>query len=421
LITAHHAGTNRLQLVLSSLDQAGLKSYRLQVAATELIDEAVANVQAKAQALLTPEQRAKLRQAHRREIQQVSQVSRKPPLSTIGMRPLHHQLENGDLLSVLELPEIQQSLAITDEQWERIEAAKKSAYPAARELILQAREFATPIFSNSFFNAPNLQPMIEQFSKETLSLLTEAQRTKFQELADTQKKRLEAAIKRNEIKDVNSLSQFSLVMPHGTMKQFQSHTKNGINQLEVTLHNAFGSPEVVEALELTESQQIEITRRLGEMHDRVVKLLTEQQQVSQKSDNVKRDKLRELVIAHNREYQKQLADLLTSGQNDQLKKECWKSLGWSALLQPEVAAQLQLTDEQKATIDAAIKTPAPQITPFTNSDDFEAFKKHYEKFHRKLSEHRAGIKKRVLTSLTQTQREQFEKLTGISSSLPNSK
>src|SRR5439155_8365899 len=134
---------------------------------------------------------------------------------------------------------------------------------------------------------------------------------------------------------------------------------NGINQWEVTLHNAFGSPEVVEALELTESQQIEITRRLGEMHDRVVKLLSEQQQVTQKSDNVKRDKLRELVIAHNREYQKQLADLLTSGQNDQLKKECWKSLGWSALLQPEVAAQLQLTDEQKATIDTAIKTPAP--------------------------------------------------------------
>ena len=398
---------------MSSLEQAGLKSFRLQSAATELIEEAAAKAQIKAQTLLTADQRAKLRQAHRLEIQQTAFVAPKPSLNSIGMGSLHQQCENGDLLSVLEIPEIQQTLSLTDEQWQRVEATKKTAYVAARELVWQGREFATPMISSGW-NAPNLQPLIDQFGKETLSLLSEAQSAKFKGLVQEQQKQLQAAAMRNEIKNPDDFKKFSLAMPHGGITQMQSRANDKGSSLEITLNNAFAHPEVVQQLELTDAQQPEIAKRLADFHGVLLKKLNEHQQTSQQADTKNRDRLRELVVAHNAESQKQLADLLTADQQTALKKVCLKSLGWSALLQPEVAEQLQLTAEQKTAIAAAITTPAPQVTPFANpSNDFDAFKKHADEFHRKMSQHHAGIAHRVWDALSPEQRTQFENLTGL--------
>ena len=412
-IAAHYAERSCLQLVLNSLEQAGLKSFRLQSAVTELIEEAAAKAQVKAQTLLTADQRAKLRQAHRLEIQQTAFVSPKPSLNSVGMGTLHQQWENGDLLSVLEIPEIQQTLSLTDEQWQRVEATKKTAYAAARELVLQGREFTTPMFANAW-NSPNLQPLIEQFGKDTLSLLSEAQSEKFKGLVQEQQKQFQAAAMRNEIKNPNDYKKFSLVMPHGGITQMQSQANDKGSSFEITLNNAFAHPEVVQQLELTEAQQQEIAKRLTDFHGVLLKKLTEHQQTSQQADAKKRDRLRELVVAHNTESQKQLADLLTAEQQTTLKKVCWKSLGWSALLQPEVAEQLQLTVVQKTAIAAAIKTPAPQVTPFANpSNDFDAFQKYSNEIHRRMSQHHAGIANRVWDSLSPEQRNQFENLTGL--------
>ena len=416
-VTAHFAERQRLHLVLSSFDQVGLKSFRLQLAVAELVEEATVNAQAKAQTLLTAEQRAKVRQANRQQIQQIQQMSfatRKPQLNSIGMKPLQQQLANGDLLSVLELPEIQQSLALTDEQWQRVEAAKKSAYPAARELVLQAREFATPMFQYPQINGASLQLMIEQFGQETQRLLSLTQRAKFQEMTEAQKKLLQVAIARREVINPNAFPQLGLASPHGSITSMQSQTKDGVSSTEIVLHNAFASREVVQKLELTDAQQQEIAKKLEEMHDTVLKKLVEEQEAGRQSDVTKRERLRELVLAHNAEYQQQLADLLTAEQQAQLKKECWKSLGWHALLQPEVAEQLRLTDEQKTEIGAALKTPGPQMTPFLpQPGNLDAFKKYSEDFHRKASEHQTAIAKRVGNSLSPEQREQFETVTGI--------
>ena len=411
-IKVHNAEKNRIQLVLSSLDKLGLKSFRLQSAAKELTDEADAKAQTKVQTILTAQQRAMLRQAHRLEIQQVSFTS-KPSLSAVGFGTLHQQWANGDQLSVLEIPEIQQTLLLSDEQWKRVEATNKTAYVAAREVILKGKEFAVPMISASA-SVPNVYPQVEQFQKEALSQLTEQQRAKFEEIVQEQRKEFQVAAKRQEIKFPADFKKLSLAFPHGGIIHMRSHVNDQGSRYEFTLNNALAHPDVVQQLGLTEEQQKTFARELQEFHKVLLTKFNENQQTSAQTESKKLEQLRELVVAHNAESQKQLADLLTPEQQATLKKECLKSLGWSALLQKDVAESLQLTAEQMSSIKSALKTPAPQMKPFTNPPgDFDAFRNRSDEFHKKMSQYHTEISHRIWEVLSSEQRQQFESMTGI--------
>ncbi|MFM9963754.1 MAG: hypothetical protein ACKV2Q_21300 [Planctomycetaceae bacterium] len=417
-VTAHYQQTSRIQRVQTELDHSGLKNHRFQLAITELVDDLNAKAQTKVQTLFTAEQLAKLRQAHRQEIQQASFVTRRnsPQPSTIGMPSLDTVLANHDLLSILELSEIQQALSVTDEQWQRIEAAKKAGHLAARPMILKA---ADVVFPGDPTVDTSLTKLIEQFGKDTLQQLSEEQRTQYQTLVQERQKKL-AAITANPAANTHAnspaemIARFQPFFSHGTPTQMQSQATGAESTFKVTLHNAFAIPEVQNKLQLTESQQQEIAKQLAEFQPIVVKHLQEQHRKTFQAETVRRERLRELVLAHNAESEKQLADLLTADQQARLKQECWKSLGLSSLLRTEIAEQLQLTGEQSAFIRTQLQKPSPTMPNFgAPGTPFEVFKKQSEDFHRKMLEHHTAINSAVWENLTPEQREKFEKLTGL--------
>ena len=406
--TVHHQQTSKLQRVQVELERAGVKNHRCQRAVTQLIDEANAEGQLKAQSLFTAEQLAKLRQAHRQQIQQVALVAGRNqlPPSTIGMPPLDTQFGNSDLLSILELPEIQQALSITDEQWQRIEAVKKEAYPAARQTILKAAEAMPPIEPASDTSLPKA---VEQFTKENLELLTQEQRTQYQQLLQQRQAKFSAA----PAVGTGPLA-FKSIMPHGAPVQMSSKSVGAEVSIEVTLNDAFADAEVRDKLKLSETQQEEFARRLAEFKPTVVKLLQDQHRAAYEVETARVGRLRELVLAHNAESQKQLADLLTAEQQAQLKKECWKSLGWAALLKPEVSDKLQLTDEQRTLIDAQLKKPGPAAPNLAvPGASFEDFKKQSDEFHRKVTEHHAAIHSTIWSQLTPDQQRECQRSIGL--------
>ena len=413
-VTKHYQQTGRIQRVQTELDHTGLKNHRFQLAITELVDELNAKAQTTAQTLFTAEQLAKLRQAHRQEIQQASFATRRnpPQPTTIGMPPLDTALANHDLLSILELSEIQQALSVTDEQWQRIEAAKKAGHLAARQMILKAAEVVAP--AEPALDT-GLTKLIEQFAKDTLQRLSEEQRTQYQALVQERQKKLATITATPAAKThAEMLARFQPFFSHGTPTQMQSQATGAESTFKVTLHNAFADPEVQNKLQLTESQQQEIAKHLAEFHPIVVKHLQEQHRATFQEEAARRELLRELVLAHNAESEKQLADMLSADQQVRLKQECWKSLGLSALLRPELAEQLQLTTAQTAFIHEQLKKPAPTMPNFgAPGTPFEVFKKQSDDFHRKMLEHSTAINSAIWENLTLEQREKFEKLTGL--------
>lgn len=388
------------------LDREKVKNFRLQLALTEIIDAANAKAQVKAQTFLTADQQAKLREAFRQRIQQLSVVTPIPPPSQSGMPPLDVVFSNGDLLSIVELPEIQQSVWIEREQLRRMEAVKKDAYPAARELIRQAVASET---SAAPVPQKDLQSLFDQFAKDSMLVLSDEQRTQYQEIVQDRQKQLIATHASGD-----DSKPFRLAKPHGAITKTQWNMAGGPNAVRVTLNNAFADPDIRKKLDLTEPQQAEIAKQLDAFHAIVLKNLSDQHEANLQAETAQRERLRDLVLAHNAEYQKRLADLLTAKQTARLQKEYLKSLGWSALLKPEVAEQLHLTDEQKAVINAVFKTPEQSMTPFRDPPaSHEAFVKESDEIFRKGIVHVTANLTRIFESLTPEQREKFEQLTGF--------
>lgn len=407
-ISAHNQETSQIQRLLTDLDQARLKNFRFQIAITELVDEANSKAHVKAQTFFTAEQLAKLRQAHRQEIQQASFTTRKVPLqpNAILMPPLDTALANHDLLSILELPEIQQALSIDDEQWQKIEVAKQKAATAARQLILvAAKKEPTPVPAVD----PDGQRLFEKLLQDTLQLLNEKQRLLYQELVQERQKKFQAPPAKGE-----PMRDFKLIMPHGVPTASRSFIVGTESTIQLTLHNAFADPEVIQRLQLDETQQQDIADKLEEFKPVLAKRFQEQQQVQLQKDQGRQQKLREIVLAHNVEFEKPLAEMLTEDQHARLKKECLKSLGLGVLLKPEVAQQLQLTDAQLKFIAAQLNKPAPAMPQFgAPNGSFEAFKKQSEDFHRQMTEHHMTMTAAVWGKLTSEQRTQLEELTGL--------
>ena len=407
-ITAHHQETSRLQRLQADLDLARLKSHRLQFAITELVDEANSKSQIKGQTFFSAEQLAKLRQVHRQEIQQTSfNVRKNSPLpNAIMMPPLDTILANNDLLSVLELPTIQQALAITDEQWQKIEVAKHDAYSAARQLVLDiAKKEAAPILEVDLEG----QMLFEKLLKDTLQILNDKQRSQYHELVQERQKKFTTPPVRGE-----ALRDFKLILPHGASTSSQTFVVGAESTIRLTLHSAFADPEVIQRLQLTETQQDDITNKLDEFNPLLAKRYQDQHRGHFQKEQLRLQKLREIVLAHNTESQKPLANLLTAEQHAQLKKECLKSLGLASIIKPEVIEQLQLTEEQSTFIAAQLKKPAPAMPNFgTPSGSFEAFKKQSDDFHRKMTEHHTTMTAAIWDKLTPGQRTQFEAMTGL--------
>ena len=413
---ALNAETNHLNLVSGVLVQARLNSYRVQLAVMELNDEVTAKAQIKAQDFLTAVQRAKWRQTHRKQIQQMASEPQTRPSQLATLDTL---LTNNDFLSLLEIPEIQESLSITDEQWLRIEAVKKSAYPAARELIQQLAN-SNLIDAAVAVPAVNMRLLDEQSRLESMKFLSEGQRKQFQELLNDAENLVAIPMPTKEAR-----MRLFLLKSHAMLSSMQSRATGAESSYEVKLHNAFADPDTIAKLNLTEPQQAEIIQHLKDCEQLVARKMQERHRANYESGGSRQDQLHEVVVAHNTEYQKPLADVLTTEQQAQLKKECWKRLGWHALLKPDVAEQLQLTDEQKTEITEALKTPAPisaffatpfgKLGGFNQPTDLEAFKKQHEETQRKMSEFHTAVTKRVWDCLSPEQREKVASLTGLTS------
>ena len=422
LYTALGNESSRWQGVLDRIEQIGLKNYRFNNAVQELNEEERARFQMAAQHILTQAQRARFRQSHRPEILRAASSTSRTFTQVYPSASLRQHLANGDLLSVLEAQTVQQALEFTDEQWLRVEAARKDAYAAARALIIQLREEGVTRSSAAVTSPVKVQPLLQPFTQESMALLTEDQRKTHEQLAQAQRTEFQAAMQaRRPIDAANFHTQFSLVMAHGGVRQMKSSTGPEA-RIEVVLHNAFASPEVIQKLALTEAQQQSLNKKLLEFQTVVTQIHNEQQHSSLQADTAQREKLRTRVQAHNAEYQTRLADLLTPEQTARLKKEVWKSVGWPALLEPEIADELKLTEEQTSAIDVIRKAPAPQMPmptmPDGNPNDF--FNRSQE-FHKKMSEHQATIARKVSETLTPQQHERFEQLTGIKLVKPTTK
>ncbi len=406
LIMAHFKKLRGVQ-ISHELQMSQLTNHWLQQAANDLTAETEAESQAQALKLLSNEQQALIRQAHRQQIQQWSLASQRkavPPARAFGP-PLDTQLANNDLLSILELPDVQQALAITDEQWQQIELIKHDAEPAARTLILQ---LATGASVPAFANVPNLETLLTPFGEETMNLLTRTQHERYLKIIEVRQKKLAETLAK-----VPPPVGFIPFWTHGSVKQLQIQSKGDDVTATVALYNAFEDSEIKREIDLSPSQQTEIATRLEEFRANVQKHFIEQQRNQNTAQTARKEKLRELIQAHNAVFQKRLEPLLTADQKAQLKKECWKSLGWAALLKPEMAEQLELTTEQTAAIQKALNTPAPNIIAAPANESFDDFKKRSDEFHRKALEHHRAIAKGVWDELNPDQRRQFEKLTGM--------
>jgi len=284
--------------------------------------------------------------------------------------------------------------------------AKQKAATAARQLILAAaKEDPAPVPAVD----PEGQRLFEKLMQDTNQLLNEKQQLLYQELVqERQKKLLAPPIKGEPMRD------FKLIMPHGISTASRTSIVGNEITIQLTLHNAFADPEVIQRLQLDETQQQDIADKLEEFKPLLAKRYQEQHQVQIQKDQGRQQRLKEIVLAHNIEFEKPLAEMLTEEQHARLKKECLKSLGLAVLLKPEVAQQLQLTDEQSKFIAAQLRKPAPAMPQFgAPNGSFEAFKKQSDDFHRQMTEHHTTMTATIWGKLTSEQRTQLEELTGL--------
>lgn len=417
LYAAQGSESSRCQAVLNRIDEAGLRNFRFQAATQALNEAEQARLQLAAQHVFTKAQRAAIRQTHRREMLRAASTavtSPWPPPNVYPTVSLRQHLLNGDLLSVLEATSVQEALAFTDEQWLRVEAVRKQAYPAAQTLILQLRDEVSVQSPLKTANPVVVPSDLDAFTKETMALLTEAQRKTFDQLTQTQRTEYQTAMQAKRPIDVATVhSKYSLVMTHGGVRQTRSLI-GPVARIDVVLHNAFDTPEIIEKLALTETQQKKIARKLQEFQTTVTQQHNERQQPILQKETAHRQQIRARVEAHNAEFQSQLADLLTPEQSARLKQEVWKGMSWAALQDPEFAELLQLTEEQKTAIDTIRKIPAPQMPSFTTPDSKpDDFFQRSQEFQKKMSEHHAEIARKLVGALTPQQHEQYEKLTGV--------
>lgn len=416
LYAAQGAESSRWQAVLNRIEQAGLKNFRFQAAVQTLNEAEQARMQLAAQHVLTKAQRAALRQTHRREILRAASTSVTAPSLPASVYPTHslrQHLLNGDLLSVLEATTVQEALAFTDEQWLRVEAVRQRAYPAARNLILQLRDEVTALSPITAASPVIAQTNLDSFTRETMALLTDAQRKTFEQLTKTQRTEFQAAMQaRRPIDGATYHKQYSLVMAHGSVRQTRSLV-GPVARIDVVLHNSFDTPEIIEKLALTDTQQQDIAKKLLEFQSTVTQQHNERQQAILQKETTQREQIKARLDAHNTEFQSPLADLLTPEQSARLMQEVWKSLSWAAFQDPEFANLLQLSEEQKTTIDTIRKTPAPQMpTPAKTENQPDDFFKRSQEFQKKMSDHQAEVARKLIGTLTPQQHELYEKLTG---------
>lgn len=400
----HQASQNPIRVIQQDFEQTRLKNHRFLVSINEYLAGIETKGRAAAQQLLTAEQQAKLRQMRRQEIDRLNEPV--PPL-VVGSflePPVGQYLCHDDLLSALILPAVQQKLQMTDKQLEQVHAVRREAYPAARELVLQAVQ---PLRPQTAAPDPRILARVDEWNKKSYDLLTGQQRT-----------RLDAVMQRRKEKgltpeELAQFARYSQQLQNSTeVVQIRYQYTDGVTTYKIPVPNLYSEPDVYAALALTADQRAAFAKVLTDAQSDVNRFQSEQQAAEGKIVSERQQRLREAVLAHNRSYQGQLSGVLTTEQSQLLAELKWRSLGLPALREPELVKLLQLTEQQQTAIAEVFNTPAPQMQAPTDPTNFAEFNQIQAAYQRRLTAHFSSQKGRVWAQLTSQQSAQLERLIG---------
>lgn len=394
-----------LQIIQSDLENTRLTNHRFLIAIYESLHAAEVHRRDAVQQILAAGQQSKLRQLRRAEISIVNARDTKPPLKLQAGTALGDYLAADDLLSVLILPDVQQSLLISDEQLEMIDREREEAYPAARELIAKAIQTLAPVRP---VPDPRIQNCINQLLKDWHAILTSDQQKRFESFLKERQGKPRTPTEHSDFTDAGN----SVV--DGEQTIFIRYTLNdGVNIHHLSIPLLYAETGVQRALELTPEQRTKFVKLHATAQASINQFSQEALDKLALITNWRQHELRELVLAHNRQYHSRLTDVLTQEQHELLEQNKWRGLGLGALQRPQVAEELKLSAAQQTAINAIFATPPPPYRISADPTDSIQVQKVAAEFQRRQAHHQSLIATRIWSQLTPEQAGRLAVMIGV--------
>ncbi len=337
----------------SMLSQAGASTPRWSKVLAKQEATAIEVLERKAADLLTKEQHAEIERVNRTQLTQLR--NRRRAAMNLAPPTIDHALSSNDLLALLESQPFKRGRGLTVEQVRQIDALSTEAEAATKVFVEQLFEQEiAPVAPKPILNGRH-----DEFMKATLAVLSEPQRTAFDELMRKRKADFAArqqAAKPNEVVD------FTQALPHGapylnTMFSFP------VFPIQFQYRNVFTDQDAKAALKLTDAQQDRIQSILDVFSEEFSKEMAAQNAAHQQATADAYEQLRNRVLALQLPFHERAKAILTAEQWQSLVKERWMVLGIYALLKSEVAEQLELNDSQRDEIRETLTLPI-SISPF---------------------------------------------------------
>jgi hypothetical protein len=407
---------SRVRTLSAALETARVSNSRTRLAQEFLIAEYEAEIKAEWLKIITPEQQSAIRRRNRRLIESSNRQSQfRTDSASVNTSSLERLLEQRDLLTALSQPEIQDQLQLTEEQFDELDALRSAA---AGDAVRALR--AALVLSQEHEPVPperlDRMPVFQDLMAKTQSVLTPEQFSEFQELHRSPD-RMQESMSPEEKRNPELLSR--LMMPHGMVMavSIPASSEHGCQAGE--LNNAFSPPAIVRALQLTQEQQDRIAELLVQATPAIHDCLTTAQAAYHNKERERARRIAAPVQEHNESFHIQAEQLLTPSQLDILDKAVLRELGIRALMKPGIRDQLQLSDEQRKSIDELFSRPMPrqpEFAGFTKGGDFQRQAAEFHKWTQDNFEasrrHLSQRDRDIAAVLSSDQRHQFSEITG---------
>lgn len=434
--------TRKIAALREALGGYSIENPRLRVALTKAETDADNQVANQFLSVLTEEQKSSIRRKHRGAIQQEKAMAAQTAASSatyIGSDSVCQLLQRDDLLSVVRIPNIQDRLLLTDEQFEVVEKLSRDAEADAANVISDCLTMLAAPSSASAPAAPTPSVAYMNMDKATQAILTEEQRNlyrkHYEELAARMK---EVASNPERHEEFATLAK--QLRPHGAVDGMEVNTVNGKTEARFEFYNFFAVRETSKKLNISEEQQTAIAAAMEDF--RVAVAAENQKQNDERAVvlNEGRQKVAARVRQHNMISSTEIVTLLTEIQKAILEKERIRSLGIGMFVDQKVVTALGLSDDQKKQV-AEILSRRPEgiqqppihmasfSKPMPNADpkkQMEEFRKRSEESSRLFQEnsrlHSEHIQKQtaeIWKLLTEEQTAALKEIAGFPTAPPN--
>lgn len=412
-----NANENLLGQVQSALSISPLRSRRLNDAIQLVARRSENEIKKSWMAQLSAEQIAELRRRNRHAIAQaIFNASQKHTqyVMTTMTTTLEQAITNQDLLSILEIPRMQDLLELTDSQYEIVMNQVELARNDAENTILDAMTvISSPLPSDT--QDPSETVVVKNpinVIVETRKILSAEQWTGYEKMFQ------DMELKARLTEKAGLEKSMAINMRHGSTSA-RTSSQNGKTTVVCSIHNAFTIDAIAEHFKVTSEQRDKIAKIVEQATTETNLQMTRSQEIQNRNQLRRAEQLEGLLREHIARVNAPLNNLLTPEQLSRLHREQFQGKGLKALQSPAMVKELQLTESQIHEIEELLKQPAPSppnFNPLEHGVEFgiqsPKFQKLKAEYGVKYQEYKKRIDGELQKLLTEPQLQRFTQLSG---------